>query len=495
MKHQMHRGFIVIAALVSSALIVACGGGGGGSLAGGGIGGTGITSGSVTGFGSVFVNGIEFDTDGASRTVDDETDISNGSDDDTVLGIGMVVTIVGTVNDDGVTGMADSIEYDNEIEGPVAAAPVEDLDGVTKTFDIFNVTVMVDRNTTVYESTDYDSLAKNDLLEVSGYFDADGNLRATRVEKDGVLVLGASEVEIKGTVSGFNGIDKFDLGSIEVTFDAATEFEDLPGTVTDGQYVEVEGILDTVTSVSASRIELEEEGFGDDVDEISLAGIVTDYKDLGSFRVAGQRVNAAQATFEPSSLSTVIADGAEVEVEGAIVDGILVAEEVEQRGGDVRVSAIVVSRNSTAGTVTLQVVSGQPDLTITTDSQTQIEDKRDEEEPFGISNIDTGDYLNVEGYVDGNGNVIAAQIEREELESTELRGPADKPPTFGGNLAGTVSIFGIEIDTDASTKFEDDNEVTIDGDDFFVQVNDGDLIEFEDELPVDGIADEVEFED
>ena len=495
MKHQMHRGLIVIAALVLSALIVACGGGGGGSLAGGGIGGTGITSGSVTGFGSVFVNGIEFDTDGASRTVDDETDISNGSDDDTVLGIGMVVTIVGTINSDGLTGTADSIEYDNEIEGPVAAAPVEDLDGVTKTLDIFNVTVMVDRNTTVFDNTDYASLAKNDLLEVSGYFDADGNLRATRVEKNGVLVLGASEVEIKGTVSGFNGIDKFDLGSIEVTFDAATEFEDLPGTVTDGQYVEVEGILDTATSVSASRIELEEEGFGDDVDEISLEGIVTDYKDLSSFRVAGQRVNAAKATFEPSSLSAAIADGAEVEVEGAIVDGILVAEEVEQRGGDVRVSAIVVSRNSTAGTVTLQVVSGQPDLTITTDSQTQIEDKRDEEEPFGISNIDTGDYLNVEGYVDGNGNFIAAQIEREELESTELRGPADKPPTFGGNLAGTVSIFGIEIDTDASTKFEDDNEVTIDGDDFFAQVNDGDLIEFEDELPVDGTADEVEFED
>ena len=498
MMKQMDKGFIVAAALALSALMVACGGGGGGgdSLAGGGIGGTGITRGSVTGFGSVFVNGIEFETDGASRTVDDEDDISNGRDDDKVLGIGMVVTITGTVNADGVTGTAESIEYDNDVEGPVAAAPVEDIDGVTKSFDIFNTTVVVDRNSTVFEKTGYDGLAKNDLLEVSGYFDADGRLLATRVEYVDELDLGNSEVEIRGVVSGFDGVDTFTLGGVSVTFDGTTEFEDLPGdTVKNGQYVEVEGVLETATSIAASRIELEEEGFGDDVDEISLEGIVTDFNGISDFRVAGQRVNASKASFEPGSLKTSIADGDQVEVEGSIMNGILKAEEVEQRGGDVRVSAIVVSKNGTAGTVTLRVVSGQPSLTVTTNTQTQIEDKRDEQEPFGIGNIKAGDYLNVEGYVDGNGNIIAAQIEREEAGEIELRGPADVPPTFGGNLAGTVSIFGIEIDTGDNTEFEDASEAYIDGDTFFDAVTNGDLIAFEDEQPVDGIADEVEFED
>ena len=502
MMQQMHKGFIVIASLVLGVLIVACGGGGGGggSFAGGGIGGTGVTSGSVTGFGSVFVNGIEFETDGASRTVDDETDISDGTDDDTVLGIGMVVTIIGTVNADGVTGTADSIEYDNEVEGPVAAAPDEDPDGVTKTFDIFNTTVVVDRNATVfasldYDSFNYDSLAQDDLLEVSGYFDADDNLLATRIEKQGVFVLGVSEVEIRGTVSGFDDNDTFILGGITVTFDGTTEFEDLPGTVANGQYVEVEGTLATASSIDASRIELEEEGFGDDVGEINLEGIVTAFNGISDFRVAGQRVNASNATFEPGSLKTSIADGDQVEVEGSIVNGILNAEEVEQRGGDVRVSAIVVSKNSTAGTITLRVVSGQPSLTVTTNTQTQIEDKRDEQEPFGVSNINAGDYLNIEGYVDGNGNIVAAQIEREQPGDIELRGPADVPPTFGNNLAGNVSIFAIEILTDGSTEFEDASEASINGVDFFNNVSDGDLIAFEDELPANGVADEVEFED
>jgi hypothetical protein len=331
MMQQMHRGFIVAAALVVSALIVACGGGGGGSVAGGGIGGTGITSGTVTGFGSVFVNGIEFETDGASRDVDDEIDISNGFDDDTVLGIGMVVTIYGTVNDDGVTGTADRIEYDDEVEGPVTGEQ-DDGDPNTRTFNIFNVTVVIDRTTTVFASTDYGDLAENDLLEVSGYFDADGKLLATRVEGKDKLVLGVSEVEIKGEVSSFDSnsstFELLELDGIVITFDNATVFEDLPDTVANGQFVEVKGTV-FEDSIFASRIELEDEGFGYDVDRISIEGIVTDFIDISNFRVSGQRVNASNAAFDPSSLKTSLADGDRVEVEGALVDGILKAKELE----------------------------------------------------------------------------------------------------------------------------------------------------------------------
>ena len=109
--------------LVLVLFVAGCGGGGGGgsSLAGGGIGGTGITSGTITGFGSVFVNGVEFETDGSSFDVDDNI----GTDQD-VLGLGMVVTITGSINPDGVTWTALSILYDDEVEGPIAADPVED---------------------------------------------------------------------------------------------------------------------------------------------------------------------------------------------------------------------------------------------------------------------------------------------------------------------------------------------------------------------------------
>jgi len=504
MMKPLHRAasglLVVLSMLVSAGCGSGSGSGGGGggigSLAGG-IGGTGLTSGTVSGFGSVFVNGIEFETDGASRTVDEVTDISNGRDDDSVLGIGMVVTIIGSVNDDGVTGTAGSIEYDSEIEGPVAADPVEDPDGVSKTLEIFTVTVVVDRNATVFVATDYGSLAQNDVLEVSGYFDADGKLLATRVEKEGVLNLGTSEVEIKGEVSDFNGVDAFMLADITVTFDGTTEFEGLPGTVMNGQYIEVKGILDTAVSVAASRIELEDDGFGEDVDKISIEGIVTDFKGVNDFKVAGQRVNASSASFEPAALAATIADGDRIEVEGTIVDGLLEAKEVEQRGGDVRVSAVVETTDPVAGTVTLEVVSGQF-LTAQADSQTQIEDKLGGEESIGIIDIVMGDFLYVEGYVDGNGNLIASQIERDEPGDIVLRGPVDDEgdETGGSTSLGNVSILDVSIVTNASTIFEDGD---VSGTDFFLQVKDGDLVEYtdynEEGLPADGVADEVEFED
>ena len=81
----MLAGMAVIAALALLQAGCGGGGGGGGGLAGGGIGGTGVTSGAISGFGSVFVNGIEFETAGTSFDVDDDPAAVEGD-----LGIGMV---------------------------------------------------------------------------------------------------------------------------------------------------------------------------------------------------------------------------------------------------------------------------------------------------------------------------------------------------------------------------------------------------------------------
>jgi hypothetical protein len=48
--------------------------------------------------------------------------------------------------------------------------------------------------------------------------------------------------------------------------------------------------------------------------------------------------------------------------------------------------------------------------------------------------------------------------------------------------------------TDDQTEFEDGSENELTGNEFFDQVSDGDLVEFEDKVPVDGIADQVVFE-
>src|SRR5471030_2014376 len=105
---------------VAALMAAACGGGGGGGMvAGVGIGGSGITSvGLVTAVGSITVNGVKFDTQGAAVTVDGV----GGHDSD--LKVGLVTTVTGTLNSDGVTGKATSVEVDNELKGTLDALPI-----------------------------------------------------------------------------------------------------------------------------------------------------------------------------------------------------------------------------------------------------------------------------------------------------------------------------------------------------------------------------------
>ncbi|MEW8155838.1 MAG: DUF5666 domain-containing protein, partial [Candidatus Thiodiazotropha endolucinida] len=82
----------------------ACGGGGGGSAS---EDGTTITArGVITGFGSIYVNGVRYHTNSTRFTVDDNP----GTESD--LKLGMVVTVTATLNDDN-TGNASSIVFDN----------------------------------------------------------------------------------------------------------------------------------------------------------------------------------------------------------------------------------------------------------------------------------------------------------------------------------------------------------------------------------------------
>ena len=99
--------------------LVACGGGGDTALSGingggiAGINGGGIAVGPVTGFGSVFVNGIEFSTTGSTITVE------GSSASESQLKIGQVVEVRGTIKSSAGTGTATSIAANNQYVSPV----------------------------------------------------------------------------------------------------------------------------------------------------------------------------------------------------------------------------------------------------------------------------------------------------------------------------------------------------------------------------------------
>lgn len=462
-------------------ILVACGGSGGGFATVGGIGGTGISaSGTITGFGSIFVNGIEFETDSAAISLDDNPGIESD------LKLGMVVLVDGTLDASGTTGTATNVRFDDEVQGPISNI-ANGPDGLVKTLTILGIQVAVEKATTVFDDVTFDTLAINDVVEVSGFVDNAGLLRATRIEKKENFVAGASEIELKGVVSGLSGTT-FSLGSFSVNFGGA-DLSGVPGgVIVNGMEVEVKGTLNG-TTITASRVKDDDDLFDANEVKVSLEGIITDFISNSNFRVAGQQVNASRATFDPTNL--VLGNGVEVEVEGPIENGILQAIKVEARGGNVKIDAAVLSVDSSGGTITLQFVPGN--VTVNVTSQTSLRDDLGVFDPFTLGNIAAGNFLEIKGFVDGSGNIIADEIRRDNTDDDILQGPASSC-TAGSN----VIIFGVSfVLLDGTTTFEDENDApllnstafcnAVNASPFFVRVKD-------DQASRDGIADEAELE-
>lgn len=285
---------------------------------GGGIGG----SGSVGGFGSVFVNGIEWFTDGAEVTLDGVP----GSEGD--LRLGMVVEVRGLPLPDDSMAEAVSIRFDDAIQGPVEAIAASSP--ATKTLDVLGRTVVLDASLTQFDDSDptfaFGTVAVGDVLEVSGHVDGAGAIHATWVRRLGSVALGVTPVELEGVVSGLSAGEGFELGSVAIEIDSETDLSELAGVLADGLAVEVEGVLVEPALVLADRVG-PTSSLPQEISDFSLEGIVSGFASLGDFRVAGQLVDASAALFVPADPSFV-ADGALVEVEGPIVDGVLIAEEV-----------------------------------------------------------------------------------------------------------------------------------------------------------------------
>ena len=468
------------ATLIGSIFLSSCGGD---ALQSAGIGGTGIVSGSITGFGSVYVNGNKFDTAQSQFIVDGN--IATQAE----LSVGMVVRLNVDTENGLYTGTAIEVVYDDLIEGPIGVVPVLDVSGNKKTFDVFDQTIVVDQTGTIFDGTNFSfaNISAMDVVEISGFRISPSDIVATYVRKAGTLMAGITPIEIKGNITDFSSTT-FKLGNVTVTYDISVPVE-LPAGVSlgDGLYVEVEGIYQSVTAVDALAIEFEDDDLGEEVDDVSLQGIIAQYVDDDEFHVNGQLVDASQASLPPSI--AMLADGINVEVEGDIVAGVLIAEELELREGEVELRSIV-------GTLVDPFTGGfEVDfpnvgtVLVNVNGQTLFKDEAGPSplEELSLNNLMSGDFVRIEGQ-EVNGEVVASIVKRTDAGETELQGAVD---SFFEDVS--ISILGIAYDVNPTpgtgTIFEGGSSFA-----FFDLLMDGDIVEIKDD-PADGMADEVEFED
>ncbi len=472
-----------LAAAITTTL-VACGGGGG--LAG--IGGSGfISSGSVTGFGSIFVNGVEFETNSASFDIEGVS----GSQDDLV--VGMRVKVSGTVNPDGVTGTATRVEFEDQLEGPISSACTEDADLENKTCAILGVPVIFNAVDTVFvgAGASYNTLSQNDEYQISGFFDDAGNLRATAAVKKGVFVMG-NQVEAKGIISNLvANTFTLSIGNTTLSIDANNaDLSQAPGGLADGQFVEVKGNLTnaTDTTFTATLVKLEDNNL-DEGAEVEIEGIITRFADTSDFDVDGQAVNANSAVTTPANLA--LHSGMKVEVEGAISNGVLNASKLQLRAGEVRIQAMASNPTATSFDLT---VNGQT-ITVVVDTSTRMDNKQATESfAQAIANLD-GQFLRVRGIESDNDTVIATRVRIDTLDDTILQAVVDNQ-----SQGASITLLGITMAVNNATVFRDiNNSAYINGHlDLIGETTNGvSLIKIKDKLSAgvtDGIADEVELQ-
>jgi hypothetical protein len=284
-------------------------------VGGGGTGG--YASGPITGFGSVIVNGIEFDDRGAR--IEDEDGATLAS---SVLRLGMLTEIDSgaiTGSDDAATAVATRIRVVSDLVGLVTAK-----DTTANTLSVLGQTVKI-APTTVFDESFTNGLAGvavGQAVEVYAYFDptGPGSFTATRVEPRSTT---PASYKVRGLVRNFdNNAKTFTIGGITFNF-ASVPPSGVPGTLGNNSLVSVRVATTqangqwTVLSFGVTTRSL------GDLERARVRGLITSYTSATQFSVNGQAVDASLAP-----AVTGLGLGVRVEAEGPVVAGVLRATKV-----------------------------------------------------------------------------------------------------------------------------------------------------------------------
>lgn len=304
------------AALLAAALLVlaaALGAGCGGGVGTGGTGG-GYAQGTVSGLGSIIVNGVRYDDSTAVVT-----DVDGTLRSPAALGLGMTVEVEsGDVVDNGgrLEATATAVRYTSEIVGPIAA-----VDTVARRLTVLGQVVQIDAGTVFGAPlAGLGSLAVGEIVELHAELNAAAGIyRATRV--DARADADTPAWRLRGLIASRNVLtQRFRIGTAEFSYAAVPPAGVVVGRIARAtlQKTAPDTAVWTVTALQTGQRELPE---GRDA---TLNGLVTEIEPQPQFfSVNGQPVNAAGLTLPPG-----ITLGARVEVRGRISGGSLRATEV-----------------------------------------------------------------------------------------------------------------------------------------------------------------------
>jgi len=314
------RSACAAAVTLAVSTLVACGGGGGSVDASApavvvapASGGTGI--GTVTGFGSIIVDGVHYDDRRVVVSVDTAASAPDaaaaGTSVDVKLGQHVELTFTGSESNSAATKVAISAEIVGKV-GAVAPALV--VSGQTV---VVNADAAVGPVTVFEGYTSAADITVGDRVEVHGVPLAGGSVQATRIERRPAA---EAWLRISGKVAALTtDASSFTLGGETIRVDTGTKLFPTGATLANGQRVAVWSSGAAVgNTVTASIVRIQKTGAVDATDA-RLAGAITDCTAVcdASFKVAGIAIDATAAEFVGGT-KTDLANGKWVELRGTL---------------------------------------------------------------------------------------------------------------------------------------------------------------------------------
>ncbi|NCF23303.1 MAG: hypothetical protein GWP60_02090 [Gammaproteobacteria bacterium] len=260
-----------------------------------------VAQGTITGLGDLTVNGTHYDADNASILVDSQPGMLSD------LEIGHVVILTGEISAAGLTGQASTIHMHSRVTGPV-----ETVDAGNDRLTVMSQTIRLGPDTHFSDDIDMATLAAGARVRISGYADAAGNIRATRVETAAANL----PLQLVGEVSGLDIANLvFHINQLTVDYGNAVVIDLPDGAPANGMTVRMIGSLSDGLFV-AEQLVSGPALTGNPSERVQLGGIVTRFASLADFQVNDTAAAAdAACTFVNGNSSNLQLD-ARVTIDG-----------------------------------------------------------------------------------------------------------------------------------------------------------------------------------
>jgi hypothetical protein len=305
--------------------------------------------------GSTIVNGVKFEDTIANISIDDTPKTA------AALQNGMVVKVTGTVNADGINGTAQRVNALIEVRGRPAS-----VDVAAQSLVLLGQTVLADDQTVYSNLASFGAITAGPagtLIEVHGLRDANGAIRATRIEANAAQMADSTLDEIRGVVAGGTGTrpSTFSLGGQAINVGAAAVIVPTGASWPNGTVVEVYcSTRPCVVSgaFQASRLKVEDDSpFRPAAGQrMEAEGLISGFSGHpGNFSVAGTPVTTTSSTRFEGGIASDLANNIKVEAEGSWNGSRLVASKIEFKRSVVRLQGNVTSVSPSLNQFTMNV--------------------------------------------------------------------------------------------------------------------------------------------